>query len=174
MLKIIIIAVIVLLAVILAYAATKPDAFRVERSISIKAAPEKIFALINDFHHWTSWSPYEKLDPAMKRTYSGAASGQGAGYAWESRGKAGVGRMEIMAASPAKISIRLQFIKPFEATHTAEFILEPQGDATRLTWAMYGRDPYIAKIMCLFFNRDRMIGDDFEIGLANLKALAEK
>jgi hypothetical protein len=174
MLKLIIIAVIILFAVILVYAATRPDNFRVERVASIKASPEKIAALINDFHQWVSWSPYEKLDPAMKRSYGGAASGKGADYAWESAGKAGVGRMEILESSPAGIKIKLQFIKPFEATHTAEFTMTPQGDTTRLTWAMFGRDPYIAKVMCLFFNRDKLIGDDFETGLGNIKALAEK
>ena len=156
--------VVVPLAAVLIFAATKPDTFRVQRATSIKAPPEKIFPLIADFHGWGAWSPYEKLDPAMKRTYSGAASD----------GKAGKGRMEITdAPAPSKVTIKLDFFKPFEAHNTAEFTLEPRGDTTDLTWAMYGPSLYIAKVMGVFFNMDRMIGTDFETGLANLKARAE-
>lgn len=174
MLKPIVIAVVVLIVAILVYAATKPDQFRIERSIRIQASPEKIAALINDFHQWTNWSPWEKLDPDMKRSFAGAPSGKGAEYGWDSAGKAGVGRMVILETTPAKTTIRLEFIKPFAAVHTAEFSMTPQGDATTLNWAMFGTDPYIGKVICLFFNRDKMVGGDFESGLANLKALAEK
>ena len=166
--------VVVPLAAVLIFAATKPDTFRVQRATSIKAPPEKIFPLIADFHGWGAWSPYEKLDPAMKRTFSGAANGKGAVYEWDSDGKAGKGRMEITdAPAPSKVTIKLDFFKPFEAHNIAEFTLEPRGHTTDLTWAMYGPSLYIAKVMGVFFNMDRMIGTDFETGLANLKARAE-
>lgn len=175
MLATIAIVVVVVIAGVLGYAATRPDSFRLERSAVIKAPPEKVFALISDFHAWVSWSPWEKLDPDLMRTYGGAASGKGAVYAWEGNGKAGSGRMEIIdAPAPSRITIRLDFIKPFEAHNTAEFSLQAQGDATTLTWAMYGPQPFIAKLMSLFFSMDKMVGKDFEAGLANLKALAEK
>ncbi len=166
--------VVVPLAAVLIFAATKPDTFRVQRATSIKAPPEKIFPLIADFRGWGAWSPYEKLDPAMKRTFSGAANGKGAVYEWDSDGKAGKGRMEITdAPAPSKMTIKLDFFKPFEAHNIAEFTLEPRGDTTDLTWGMYGPSLYIAKVMGVFFNMDRMIGTDFETGLANLKARAE-
>ena len=178
MVKTVAIVVVVLLVVslagILLFAATKPDTFRVQRATSIKAPPERIFPLIADFHGWGAWSPYEKLDPAMKRTFSGAANGKGAVYEWDSDGKAGKGRMEITdAPAPSKVAIKLDFFKPFEAHNIAEFTLEPRGDSTDITWAMYGPNLYIAKVMSIFFNMDRMIGKDFETGLANLKAVTE-
>ncbi|HXB22722.1 MAG TPA: SRPBCC family protein [Candidatus Solibacter sp.] len=175
MLKIIVIAAVVLLAALLAYAATKPGAFRVERATSIKAPQERIFALINDFHRWDSWSPWEKLDPAMKRTHGGATSGKGAVYEWEGNGKVGAGRMEITDTSPSsKVTIKLDFIKPFEGHNVAEFALDPKGDSTNVTWAMHGPNRYIGKVMSVFINMDRMIGKDFETGLANLKTIAEQ
>lgn len=166
--------VVVPLAAVLIFAATKPDTFRVQRATSIKAPAEKIFPLIADFHGWGAWSPYEKLDPAMKRTFSGAANGKGAVYEWDSDGKAGRGRMEITdAPAPSKVAIKLDFFKPFEAHNIAEFTLEPKGDSTNVTWAMHGPNLYIGKVMSIFFNMDSMIGKDFETGLANMKALAE-
>jgi hypothetical protein len=175
MLKIIALVVVVLIVALLVFAATKPDIFRVQRSASINAPPEKIFPLINDFHRWSAWSPYEKLDPTMKRTYSGAANGKGAVYAWEGSGKAGIGRMEIAETSPAsKITLNLNFVKPFEAHNIVDFTLEPTGDSTNVTWAMLGRSPYLAKVMHVFFDMNSMVGKDFETGLANLKALVEK
>lgn len=175
MLKKIAIAIVLVIAAILIYAATKPDDFRVQRATSVKAAPEKIFALINDLHSWGSWSPWEKMDPAMKRTYSGTPSGKGAAYAWEGNSKVGEGRMEITDATPpSKITIKLDFVKPLEGHNTAEFTLEPKGDATNVTWLMYGPSPYIAKVMGVFVSMDKMIGSDFEAGLANMKAVAEK
>jgi len=168
------IIVVVLLAGLLGFAATRPDTFRYQRTASINAPPQKILPLILDFHNWTYWSPWEKLDPALRRTYGGAASGKGAVYEWEGNKKAGQGRMEITEASPSKVLIKLDFLKPFEAHNTAEFNLEPRGDATTITWAMYGPNPFIAKVMCLFVNMDKMVGKDFEAGLANLKAAAEK
>ena len=177
MLKITAIIAIVIVAVVagvLAYAATKPDTLRVQRATSIKAPPEKIFALINDFRSWGVWSPYEKKDPAMTRTLSGAASGKGSVYEWDGNGNVGRGRMEIMESSLDKITIKLDFIKPIEGHNTAEFTLEPDGGATRVTWAMYGPSPYIGKLMSVFFSMDRMIGTDFEAGLANLKTATEQ
>ena len=166
----ILIAVIVALVAVLAYAAAKPGTFRVERAASIKAPPETIFPLINDFQSWRSWSPYEKLDPAMKRTFSGAARGKGAAYAWESSGKAGVGRMEIVEDTEG---LKLDFTKPLKAHNMVDFTLDPQGDTTSVIWAMYGPNLYIGKVMGLFINMDRMVGKDFETGLANLKTIAE-
>jgi uncharacterized protein YndB with AHSA1/START domain len=178
MLKILgIIAVVIVVPIIavLAYAATKPDTFRIQRSASIKAPPEKIFATLNDFHSWGAWSPYETKDPAMKRTFSGSTKGKGAVYEWEGDKNVGKGRMEITESSPSsKVAFNLDMIKPFEAHNVVEFTLEPQGDATRVTWAMNGRTPYIAKIMHVFVDVDRMVGKDFEAGLANLKMLAER
>lgn len=165
---------VVLVAALLVYATTRPDKFRVERTAGIKAPPDKIFALINDFQRWSAWSPYEKLDPAMRRTHSGTSSGRGAVYEWSGNGKAGAGRMEIVETSPpSRIIIMLDFIKPFEAHNTAEFTLVPNGDATDVTWAIYGPSHFMTKVMGLFLNMDRLIGKDFEAGLANLKAVAE-
>ncbi len=174
MFKIVILALVLVVAIVLAVAATRPNDFRVQRSLSIKAPPEKIAPLIANFHDWSDWSPYEKLDPQMRRSYGGADSGVGAVYSWEGNGKVGQGRMEILDASPAKLTIKLDFIKPFEGHNTAEFTLQPQGDATLVTWAMYGPAPFVSKLMGLFFNMDQMIGKDFETGLASLKAATEK
>ena len=165
----------VIVAGIVIYAATRPDTFRVQRSASIKAPPDKIFPLINDLHAWSAWSPYEKKDPAMKRTFSGAPNGKGAVYEWDGDKNVGKGRMEITdSASPSKVIIKLDFIKPFEGHNTAEFTMEPKGDNTVVTWAMYGPSAFMMKVMGIFMNMDNMIGNDFAVGLANLKTLAEK
>ena len=167
--------IVVIVAGILIYAATRPDTFRVQRSASIKAPPDKIFPLINDLHAWSAWSPYEKKDPAMKRTFSGAPNGKGAVYEWDGDKNVGKGRMEITdSASPSKVIIKLDFIKPFEGHNTAEFTMEPKGDNTVVTWAMYGPSAFMMKVMGIFMNMDNMIGNDFAVGLANLKAVAEK
>jgi uncharacterized protein YndB with AHSA1/START domain len=174
---VIIILAIVVVAVggLLAYAATKPDTFRLERSRAIEAPPEKIFALINDFWQWRGWSPWENIDPDLKRDYSGASSGRGAAYAWQGNNKVGQGRMEIVeSVPPSKIVIKLDFLKPFEAHNAAEFTLTPAGDATNVNWAMHGPSPFISKVMCIFMSMDKMVGKSFEEGLANMKALAEK
>ena len=164
----------ILVAALLGFAATRPDTFRVERTKSIQAPPEKLFALINDFHRWGSWSPYEKLDPAMKRTHSGAANGRGAVYEWAGNRKAGEGRMEITDSTPAsKVTIQLDFLKPFEGHNTARFTLEASGALTDVTWAVYGRQPYFAKVMTIFVGMDSLLGKEFEAGLANLKSVAE-
>jgi uncharacterized protein YndB with AHSA1/START domain len=169
------ISTIILITGLLGFAATKPDTFRVQRTTSIQAPPEKIFSLINDFHLWGSWSPYEKLDPTMKRTHSGAVSGKGAVYEWAGKGKAGEGRMEITDTSPwSKILIKLDFFKPFEGHNMAEFALEPKGSSTNVTWSTYGPQPYFAKLMTIFVSMDSLVGNEFETGLANMKAIAEK
>ena len=163
------------LAVILAIAATKPATFRIERTASIAAPPERIFPLVKDFRGWRAWSPYEKLDPEMKRTFSGATCGKGAAYAWDGNSKAGAGRMEITdAAAPSKVVIRLDFDRPFKAHNVAEFSIEPRPDGSRVTWTMTGPNLFMGKVMSVFMNMDTLIGKDFEAGLANLKAIAEK
>ena len=174
MFKKIALVVVVLVAGVLAYAATRPDSLHVQRAASIKAPPEKIVALISDFHSWTAWSPYEKVDPAMKRTYSGAASGKGAVYEWEGNSQVGQGRMEITETSPSRVTIKLDFVKPLEGHNIAAFTLIPQGDATNVAWTMDGPTPYIGKVIGVFVDMDHMIGKDFETGLANMKAIAEK
>lgn len=165
----------VLIAAVLVYAASRPDTFRVYRTAKIKALPEKIFPLINDFRQWNTWSRYEKKDPAMKRTYGATTSGRGAVYEWDGDKNVGSGRITITDATPpAKILIDLDMLKPFEAHNSIAFTLVPQGDSTTVTWDMQGGVPYFAKIVNVFFNMDKMAGGDFEQGLANLKALAEK
>jgi len=172
---IIVVVVVVLIAGLLGLAATKPDTFRVQRTTSIKAPPEKVFALVNDLRSHGLWSPWEKKDPAMKRTRSGAASGKGAVYAWDGDRNVGKGRMEIAEASPpSKVTLKLDFEKPFEAHNIVNFTMEPRGEATNVTWAMHGPVPFLAKIVHMFIDVDRMVGRDFEAGLANLKTLAEK
>ena len=175
MFKKIAIMIAVLIAALLVFAATRPDVFRVQRAASIKAPPEKVFALLNDFQRWEAWSPWEKKDPAMKRTFSVVTSGKGAQYAWEGNKDVGQGRMEIAdSVPPSKVAIKLDFVKPFEAHNTIEFTLEPKGEATNVTWAMQGDAPYLAKIVHVFLDMDKMVGKDFEAGLANLRAAAEK
>lgn len=165
----------VLLASILGIAATRPNTFRVERSTTVQASADKIYPHINDFHAWTAWSPFEKMDLAMKKTYTGAATGVGAKYEWNGDDKVGQGRMEITeSVSPSKVVIKLDFIKPFEASNIAEFTMVPEGNATKVTWAMIGNHNYMSKVMCMFFSMDKMVGGDFEKGLASLKAIAEK
>jgi uncharacterized protein YndB with AHSA1/START domain len=167
--------VLVLIAAVLLYAATKPPTFEVQRTTTIQAPPEKIYPLISDFHNWGTWSPWEKLDPAMKRTHSGAESGPGAVYEWEGNSEVGKGRMEITAATPpSKVTIQLDFLEPFEAHNVTEMTLEPQGDATQVRWLMRGPNTYVSKVMSVFMSMDSMIGKDFEAGLANMKAAAEK
>ncbi len=176
MLKLILIGLAVVIAGLLILAATKPDTFRVERSARIKAPATKIFPLINDLHQMQTWSAWEKVDPAMKRAYSGAADGVGAVYEWEGNKDIGTGRMQIIESSPtSKVVLRMDFIKPFAAVNTVEFTLTPEGGSTRVTQAIFGPSPYFIRLMCLlFFNQDKMIGDKFEQGLADLKTIAER
>ncbi|HEX3151758.1 MAG TPA: SRPBCC family protein [Gemmataceae bacterium] len=167
--------IVVAIVVMLILAARKPNTFRIERSATIQAPPEKVFALINDFHEWLQWSPWEKLDPNLNRFHTGAPAGKGATYEWEGNKKVGKGRMEIKKSTPPKlVSIQLDFIKPFEAHNTAEFTLTAANGSTTVNWAMIGQMPFMFKVMTLFMSMDKMIGKDFEAGLANMKAVAEK
>lgn len=173
----VIVAVLLAIAIvaILGLAATKPDTLRVQRSIVIKAPPERIFPLIADFRQWPNWSPYEQKDPAMKRSYDGAERGKGAVYAWDGDKNVGSGRMEILEAdAPQKIVIKLDFFTPFEGHNTAEFTMLPQGDGTQVTWLMHGPARFLTKLIQVFMSLDHMIGKDFEAGLANLKRITEK
>jgi uncharacterized protein YndB with AHSA1/START domain len=165
----------VTIAVVLALAATKPDRFRIERRVAINAPAEKIFAVLSDFRQWTGWSPWEHRDPALKRNFSGAERGKGAIYGWEGNKTVGSGRMEILEANtPSKLVIKLDFLKPHEAHNIAEFTMLPQGNATNVQWVMQGPAPFMWKVMQVFMNFDKMIGKDFEAGLASLKQLTEK
>lgn len=163
------------IVVVLILAATRPNSFTLQRSLTINAPPERIFPLISDFRNWTQWSPWEKLDPNLKRDYSGAPSGLGAVYAWEGDKKVGQGRMEIVEAVPSgKVALKLDFIRPFAAHNAVTFALEPAGGATDVTWTMTGPTPFIGKIFHVFVDMDRMVGRDFEAGLASMKAAAER
>ncbi len=162
-------------AALLLVAATRPKRFRVERQATIQAAPDKVFGYVNDFHRWTAWSPWEKLDPDMNRSHAGPSSGPGASYAWEGNKKVGQGRMEVLeSVAPKRLVIQLDFLKPFEAHNIAEFGFEAVGGATRVTWAMHGPSPFMMRLIGVFMSMDKMVGKDFEAGLANLKAAAEK
>jgi hypothetical protein len=173
--EIAIVAVLVLIAAVLILAASRPNTFKVQRSAVIGAPPERIFPLIEDFNKWPSWSPYERLDPQLKRSFSGATHGKGAVYEWEGNSKAGKGRIEITeAVTPARVTMKLDMIKPFEGHNIVDFTLDPQANATLVTWAMRGASPFMAKLIGLFCNMDKMIGREFEAGLGNLKALTEK
>lgn len=175
MIKTILIVLVLVIAALLIYAATKPDSFRIERSTTIKAPPEKIFALINDFKQWETWSPWEKIDPALKRTYSGTTSGVGSIYEWSGNKDIGQGRMEIVESTPSsKVSLKLDFVTPFEAHNRVDFMLAQQGDMTTVTQAMYGPSPYMSKLMTMFFSMDKMVGEKYEEGLATLKMISEK
>ena len=161
-------------AALLAFAATRPDTFQVQRSATIAAPAERIFPYLDDFHRWQAWSPWEKLDPELKRTFSGAEHGAGAVYAWVGNKKVGQGQMEILQSdAPRRLRVKLDFIKPFEAHNITVFTLAPTGDATRLNWEMQGNHNFVSKLMCVFMDIDRMVGRDFERGLVNLKAVAE-
>ncbi|NHZ34977.1 SRPBCC family protein [Massilia rubra] len=160
---------------ILGMAAMQPNTFSVTRSVTIKAPPEKILGLVGDFHQWQGWSPWERLDPGMQRVHSGAPSGKGALYAWTGNDDVGAGKMEITELTPpSRVVIKLDFIKPFEVSNVTEFTLVPKDGQTQVSWTMSGPMPFISKIMSVFMSMDRIIGRDFEKGLANLKAAAEK
>jgi Polyketide cyclase / dehydrase and lipid transport len=172
--KLFIILALIIIA-LLAFAATRPDRFRIQRSIRIQAPIQKVFAQVNDFRLWQSWSPWEKKDPNMQRTHSGASAGVSAKYAWDGNKDVGNGQMEIIESSPhSLIRIKLDFFKPFEAHNTADFSFTQEGDSTVVTWAMYGPQPFFAKLMGLVFNMDKVVGTDFEQGLEALKLIAER
>ena len=162
------------LVAVLVIASTKPNELSIRREVDIKAPPDRIFALINDFHNWPAWAPQDKSDPTMKRTFSGNPSGKGAVSEWTGKGRAGSGRMEITESTvPSKITVKVDFARPFEAHNVNEFTLEPGADSTRVVWSMRGTNPFIAKAMSLFVNMDRMMGAHFEQGLQSLKTLCE-
>lgn len=164
----------VLIAVFLAVVASRPAEFRVERSAVVSAPAAAVFAQVNDFHNWPNWSPWEKLDPAMTRSHSGAPAGAGAIYAWSGNKDVGEGRMTIGESRPNElIRITLEFFKPWKATNTTLFAFAPQGEQTAVTWTMTGRHNFVSKAFCLFMDMDKMVGGDFEKGLAGIKAVAE-
>jgi carbon monoxide dehydrogenase subunit G len=174
MLKKILIGVAAIIVLILVFAMTKPADFRVERTATINAPPETIHSYLIDFHKWGDWSPWEKLDPNMQRTFEGPPSGTGSVYSWSGNSDAGSGRMEITGVAPNRVNIKLDFISPIEAHDNVSFVLQPQGNATQVTWSMIGDNNYIMKLMQVFVSMDSMVGKDFESGLANLKTASEQ
>lgn len=171
--KLLLVLVVIVLGVLVA-ASFQPDEFRITRSATISAPPSAVFPHINDFRNWDAWSPWAKLDPNMKKTLEGPPAGVGAVYGWAGNQKAGEGRMTILESRPDEwVQIKLEFIKPFAATNTAEFTLKPVPAGTEVTWSMYGRQNFISKIFSLAVNVDKMVGTDFEKGLTSIKTLAE-
>ena len=163
---------------VLGYALSRPDTFRIQRSVLIAAPPEQVYPLIVDLHKWSRWSPYEKLDPTMQRMHTGAEFGPGAVYSWSGNKRIGQGRMEIVDVQPPRnIMIKLDFVSPFEAHNIVDFTLAAKdggkGPGTEVTWAMHGPQPYLSKLMGLFFSMDQMVGGQFAEGLASLKVVAE-
>jgi len=158
----------------LGYAATRPDTFHVERSASIAAPPAAVYPHLVDFHRWLAWSPWEKLDPAMKREFGGPEGAVGATYAWEGNSDVGKGKMTLTESeAPSRLAIRLEFLEPFASTSVARFALAPEGEGTRVTWSMDGDQNFLGKVMCIFIDMDKMVGGDFEKGLAGLKEVSE-
>lgn len=162
-----------LLVVVLIAAAFRPPEFTIERSTVVNASADRIFPLVSDYHNWAQWSPFDKMDPQMKKIYEGPASGVGAMYAWEGNGNAGAGRMTTLESDPTHIRIKLEFTKPFPATNDAVFTFEPEAGGTRVTWRMSGHNNFMAKLMGLLMNMDKMVGGEFEKGLAEMKKIAE-
>ncbi len=174
MLKISLIIVALLLGALLIFAATKPDSFRIERSTTIAAPPEKVFPLINDMRQFNTWNPFAQMDPQGVITYETVTAGVGGAYAWKGE-KSGAGRMQITdSTAPKQVSVKLDFSKPFEAHNLVDFTIKPQGTGSTVTWAMHGPMPFMNRLMTIFFDMDKTVGKDFESGLNNLKALAEK
>jgi uncharacterized protein YndB with AHSA1/START domain len=170
----ILVAVVGLAVVLAGVVATRPAEFVIQRSATFAARPETVFALVNDFHRWDGWSPYAKLDPDMKVTYDGAPAGVGARYSWSGDDRIGEGRMTIVESKPAeRVAIDLEFSRPMAARNLATFTFVPDGAGTRVTWAMQGRNGFVGKAFAMLMNMDRMVGGQFEEGLASMKALAE-
>ena len=164
------------IAALLIYAATRPDTFSVQRSADIKAPAERIHPLIDDLRRFNTWNPFDKKDPNIKGSYSGPAKGPGAGYDFEGNKEVGKGRIKILeSAAPDKVTMQLDMLAPIEGHNTVEFTLAPRGESTEVTWAMHcSKSPFVAKLMGVFCDMDKMIGREFETGLSNLKALAER
>lgn len=174
MLKTILIVVAVLILLFLVIVAIQPSDFRITRSINIATPVDVVFAQVNDLHKMDTWSPWLELDPSVKKTYEGPSSGEGAVFAWAGNNQVGEGRLTITESRPYDlVRIRLDFIKPFATTNTAEFTFEPEGDQTAVTWSMFGKRPFLGKAISLFMDMDKMIGGNFEKGLANMKTIAE-
>jgi hypothetical protein len=170
----IVVMIVVLVAVVLVLVLKQPTHYQVERSATINAPAPVVFGLVNDFHKWDSWSPWAKLDPNMKASYDGAPAGNGAMYSWSGNDKVGEGKMTIMESRPSDlIKIKLEFIKPFAATNATDFVFTPAGNATNVKWTMSGDNNFIGKAFSLFMNMDKMVGGDFEKGLARMKQVAE-
>jgi len=170
----IILALAAIVAIFLVVVAMQPSEFRVVRSAGMAAPASDVFAQVNDFHNWQAWSPWAKLDPAMKQTYEGAPAGTGAIYSWVGNKQVGEGRMTLTESRPnERILIKLEFIKPFAATNSAEFTFKPDGNQTVVTWSMEGKKAFMLKAFGLFMNMDKMVGGDFEKGLAQMKSLVE-
>jgi Polyketide cyclase / dehydrase and lipid transport len=173
MLKKILIGVGAVLALLVVVILMQPATFHIERSINMAAPPDAAFAQVNDFHAWRAWSPWEKLDPSLKRSYDGAPAGVGAKYAWVGSKEVGEGRMTIEKSSPSEVAIKLEFLKPFAATNTATFTFTKTAEGNKTTWAMDGNNNFMSKAFHLVMNMDKMIGPDFERGLAAMKTAAE-
>ena len=174
MFKKILLAVAVIIVIFLIIVATRPADYRVTRSTTIAAPPPVVFTQVNDFHKWEAWNPWGKIDPAMKLTYEGPSSGKGAVYSWIGNKDVGEGRMTITESRPSDlILINLEFFKPMAGVSSTEFTFKPEGNQTVVTWTMTGKNNFIAKAMCMFMNMDRMIGGQFEKGLAAVKTVAE-
>jgi hypothetical protein len=170
----IVIAFVFIIVGLMVVVATQPEDFNVTRTMSMKAPAERVFSEVNDFHKWDAWSPWAKLDPNMKTTYGGPDAGQGASYAWVGNDDVGEGKMTITESHPSQhIKIDLEFIKPFAAQNVTEFMFKPDGDTTEVTWSMHGKNGFVGKAMCLVMNMDKMVGGDFEKGLAQMKSAVE-
>ncbi|HWM43686.1 MAG TPA: SRPBCC family protein [Burkholderiales bacterium] len=175
MLKWILAAVATVVVVFLIVVALQPSDFKVERSATLRAPAPAAFAQVNDFNNWRAWSPWEKIDPALKRQYEGPKAGAGAVYAWQGNKDVGEGRMTITESRPGElVRIKLEFFKPFAATNTAEFSFKPTGDSTAVTWSMSGQNNFLSKAICLFVDMDKMVGGMFEQGLAQMKTVVER
>jgi uncharacterized protein YndB with AHSA1/START domain len=174
MLKKIAIGLVVLFALFALLVSTRPSQFHVERSQRIAAPPDVVFPLINDFHRWQSWSPWEHLDPGMKREYSGSPQGTGAAYDWSGNDDVGVGSMHITdSEAPRRVAIALEFKEPWQATNSTLFNVTPEAGGSIVTWGMTGESNFVFKAIGLFMNMDEMVGKDFEAGLSNLQRVAE-
>ena len=163
------------IVVVALLAARKPDNFRMERKIIINAPAEKIFAVFNDFHESKNWSPWEPIDPNIKLTFSGAEKGVGAVYNWDGNRDVGSGRQEIISVEPGRrVTIKINFYKPFKAENTVEFTMLPKDGGTETSWAMFGPQPFMGKVVSMFMDCEKMMNDQFDKGLANVKAYVEK
>jgi len=174
MLKKILLGLVAVIVALAGFVATRPAEFSMQRTATIQASPDIAFALVNDFHNWEQWSPWEKLDPAMKKTYEGAAAGTGAKYAWAGNDEVGEGRMTIEESKPSEaIRIKLEFLKPWEATNTTHFLFKPEGETVSVTWKMEGTNTFVGKAFWTFIDMEGMLAKDFDKGLAAMKTAAE-